>query len=51
MATRTLTSILAVDDDDRFRETLADAMSLGDADVQSVTSCADALNYHLDRRA
>lgn len=42
MATKTRTSILLVDDDDNFRETLADAMSLQDVDVVGAMSGAEA---------
>lgn len=37
------TSILIVDDDGHFRETLSDALSLRKLDVQSATSGAEAL--------
>lgn len=43
MATATRTSILLVDDDDRFRETLADAMALRDVHVEGATTAQAAL--------
>jgi len=42
MTTATQTTVLLVDDDAHFRETLADAMSLKDVLVESVSSVADA---------
>ncbi len=42
MSTVTKTSILVVDDDDHFRETMADAMSLKDVDVMGAMSGAEA---------
>lgn len=44
MATATKTSILVVDDDDSFRETLSDAMALEDIDVEGAGSAAQALD-------
>jgi len=43
METRTHTKILVVDDDDNFRETLSDAMSLRDVRVSGCDKAADAL--------
>lgn len=43
MPAATRTSILVVDDDDRFRETLADAMALQDAEVHGATTCGEAM--------
>lgn len=42
MTTATQTSVLLVDDDAHFRETLADAMALKDVRVESAGSVADA---------
>lgn len=42
MTTATQTTVLLVDDDAHFRETLADAMSLKDVRVESAGSVADA---------
>jgi len=42
MATAIKTSILLVDDDDNFRETMSDAMSLKDVDMQGAMSGAEA---------
>lgn len=49
MATAVKTSILVVDDDENFRETMTDAMSLKDVSVQGAMSGAEAkrrLNSH-----
>jgi DNA-binding response OmpR family regulator len=43
MTTATKTLVLAVDDDRHFLETLADAMSLKDAEVECASTCADAM--------
>ncbi|MBI3297693.1 MAG: response regulator [Elusimicrobia bacterium] len=43
MTTATQTTVLLVDDDDHFRETLADAMSLKSVAVSGAGSAADAL--------
>jgi twitching motility two-component system response regulator PilH len=43
MATATQTSILVIDDDDHFRETMSDAMSLKDVVVAGAMSRAAAL--------
>jgi len=43
MATATQTTILVVDDDDNFRETLADAMELKDMHVEGAVCASDAL--------
>ena len=48
MATRT--SVLVVDDDSRFRETLTDAMELKDVAVQGADSAAEALRRLGDHR-
>ena len=42
MTTATQTTVLLVDDDAHFRETLTDAMSLKDVRVESAGSVADA---------
>lgn len=42
MATATKTTILVVDDDDHFRETLTDAMALKDVVVEGAVSGAEA---------
>ena len=42
MTTATQTTVLLVDDDAHFRETLADAMSLKDVRVESAGTVADA---------
>ncbi|HAH06983.1 MAG TPA: hypothetical protein DCM05_10745 [Elusimicrobia bacterium] len=43
MPAATRTSILVVDDDDHFRETLSDAMALQDAEVHGATTCGEAM--------
>jgi DNA-binding response OmpR family regulator len=43
MPAATRTSILVVDDDDHFRETLVDAMALDDAEVHGATTCGEAM--------
>ena len=43
MTTATKTTVLLVDDDANFRETLADAMSLKDISVEGAVSADDAL--------
>ncbi len=43
MATATQTTILVVDDDDHFRETMADAMALKEMHVDGARSGADAV--------
>jgi len=43
MPAATRTSILVVDDDDHFRETLSDAMALQDAEVHGATPCGEAM--------
>ncbi|MFA6028647.1 MAG: response regulator [Elusimicrobiota bacterium] len=45
MSTATKTTILLVDDDRHFLETLTDAMSLKDAEVHGVSSCSEALTH------
>ena len=49
MDTPTKASILMIEDDVRFRETLADAMALRDVEVEGATSGAEAL-ASLERR-
>ncbi|OGR56867.1 MAG: hypothetical protein A2X36_03190 [Elusimicrobia bacterium GWA2_69_24] len=41
----TQTTILVVDDDDHFRETLSDAMALKDVRVEGAVSVRDALRH------
>lgn len=44
MITATKTTVLLVDDDAHFRETMADAMSLKDVEVSGAGSAAEALS-------
>lgn len=49
MTTATKTTVLLVDDDANFRETLADAMSLKDISVEGAFSAKDALRAMSER--